>query len=319
MKSDNYLIVEWRTAQRRAIRDGLGEGLVKIGVDERVVVLSGDLAASTRVKKFEEVYPERFFEMGVAEQNMAGVAGGMASEGLIPFISSYAVFSPGRNWEQIRVSVAMSHQNVKIIGGHAGVATGKNGPTHQATEDIALMRALPGMTVIVPADANQCAAAVEASYKHDGPVYVRTTRPETPDFTKKQVFEIGKAQVYREGRDLTICACGIQVWDALMVAEELSKEGIECEVINVASVKPLDTKTVVESAQKTGKVITIEDHQIEAGMGGAIAEVLAEECPVPVLRIGLKNQFGVSGEWEEVYKQVGLDRASLVKKIRDWV
>jgi len=314
-----YLKPDWRTAEKRAIRDGLAEGLVKIGGEERVVVLSGDLAGSMRIGKFEEAYPERFFEMGVAEQNMVGVAGGMASEGLIPWIVSYAVFSPGRNWEQIRVSVAISHLNVKIIGGHGGVATGKNGPTHQATEDLVLMRVLPGMTVLVPADATQCEAAIVAANQHEGPVYIRTVRPETPDFTKKQEFEIGKALVYREGKDLTICASGIQVWDALMVAETMAKKGKECEVINVASVKPIDRVTIEKSARKTGKVVTIEDHQVEGGMGSAVAEMLAENCPVPVKRIGINNEFGESGEWREGYQQVGLDQASLVKKIRTWL
>jgi transketolase len=316
---DKYLIPEWRTAPRRAIRDGLGEGILKVGGDERVVVLTANLAESTRVKKFYETYPERFFDVGVSEQNMAGVAAGLSFVQMIPFMTSFASFSPGRNWEQIRISIALSKANVKIIGSHGGVATGENGPSHQANEDIALMRALPNMIVLVPADATEAEAVVRAAYGYEGPVYIRTARPNTANFTKKIDFEIGKAYVYREGSDITICACGIQVYDSLMVAEELAKEGIGCEVINVSSIKPLDHHTIAESIRKTGKVVTIEDHQIAGGMGSAIAEFVSEECPVPLKRIGIQDRFGISGKWEEVYKEVGLDRVSLKKAVVDWL
>lgn len=319
MSFNQHLKLDWRTANKRAIRDGVGEGLLKIGEDERVVVLSGDVAGSTRVHKFEEIWPNRFFEMGVAEQNMMGVAAGMASEGLTPFVSSYATFSPGRNWEQIRVSVCLSNLNVKIIGGHAGVATGVNGPTHQATEDIALMRVLPHMTVLVPADATQCAASIEAAYKHPGPVYIRATRPETPDFTKQIPFEIGKVYKYRDGKDVTIAACGIQVWECLMVTEELAQQGIACEVLNVSTIKPLDRITILESVKKTGRMMTVEDHQVSGGMGSAIAELLSEKYPVRIKRLGVADRFGVSGDWEDVYKQVGLDRDTLREAIRRFV
>jgi len=315
MYNEEYLIPEWRTAPKRAIRDGVGEGLVLIGDDERVVVLTGDLAESTRVKPFAEVHPDRFLEMGVAEQNMAGVASGMASEGLIPFISSFATFSPGRNWEQIRVSIAMSAQNVKIIGSHGGAAVGENGPTHQATEDIALMRVLPNMTVLVPCDATQCSAAIEAAYKHSGPVYIRTARPKVPDFTKPGTFEIGKIYKYRDGQSVTVAACGIHVWEALRLAEELEGRGVECEVLNVSSVKPLDVETLVMSAKKTKRVVTVEDHQIMGGMGGAISEALSSNYAVPVLRLGVNDRFGVSAPWEEVYRKVGIDRDTLRERI----
>jgi transketolase len=277
------------------------------------------------VREFAEMYPERFFDVGVAEQNMAGVAAGMSFEGLVPFMASYATFSPGRNWEQIRVSVVLSKANVKIIGAHAGVATGVNGPSHQATEDIALMRVLPNMVVLVPADAGQAESAIMAAYKHNGPVYIRSTRPDTPNFTKPfdsaqgYEFGIGKAYVYREGRDMTICACGIQVWDSLMLADELAKEGIECEVINVSSIKPLDQATIVASAKKTSRVITIEDHQIAGGMGSAVTELLSELYPVPIKRVGLQDQFGMSGNFKTVYQRMGLDRASLKKAVVDWL
>lgn len=318
--NSQYLIPEWRTADKKAIRTGMGEGLVKLGGEhEDVVVLTADLAESVRVREFAEAYPERFFDTGVAEQNMMGVAAGLSFEGFVPFAAAYATFSPGRNWEQIRVSVALSKANVKIIGAHAGVATGVNGPSHQATEDIAIMRVLPNMVVLIPSDANQASSMIETAYRQSGPVYMRTTRPDTPNFTKPTPYKIGSAQVYREGRDITICACGIQVWDSLMIAEELSKEGIECEVINVSSIKPLDHYTIVESVKKTGKVITIEDHQVMGGMGGAVAEMMSERYPRMVKRIGIQDKFGVSGKWEEVYKKLGLDSVSLKKAVVDYL
>jgi transketolase len=319
MYDNKYLIPDWRSAEKKAIREGVGSGLLRIGDDERVVVLSADLAASVKIQSFADKYPERFFEVGVAEQNMAGVAAGLSFTGNIPFMASYAAFSPGRNWEQIRVSISLSGANVKIIGAHGGVSVGVNGPSHMATEDLALMRVLPKMAVLTPCDATECEAAIEAAYSHDGPVYIRTTRPDTPNFTKKQAFEIGKIYKYREGSTVTIAACGIQVWDALMVAEQLSKDGIEAEVLNVSTVKPLDKNTLLFSVEKTKKLVTIEDHQIEGGMGSALMECVGENYPVPVKRIGIDNRFGVSGNWEDVYKVVGLDQQSLYKTIKKFV
>lgn len=319
MSQNSLLLPDWRTAPLRAIRDGVGAGLLKIGTNDKVVVLTADLAESTRVKHFAEEFPERFFDVGVAEQNLAGVAAGLSFAGFIPFITSFATFSPGRNWEQIRVSIALSRANVKIIGGHAGVATGQNGPSHQATEDMAIMRVLPHMSVLAPADATQAEAMVASAAAHEGPVYIRAFRPTTPDFTKPTPYQIGSAQVYREGGDLTICACGIQVYDALLLAEELAKDGTQCEVINVSSIKPLDAKTIVASAQKTGKVVTIEDHQVSGGMGSAVAECLSEAYPVPLKRVGIADRFGISGDWRDVYKTVGLDQVSLKKAVVDWL
>ncbi|MBP9670469.1 transketolase family protein [Candidatus Woesebacteria bacterium] len=316
MYSDKYLIPEWRTAEKKAIRDGVGEGLLKIAENEKVVVLTADLAGSTRVEVFAEEYPARFFQVGIAEQNMAGVAAGLSFEGFIPFMASFASFSPGRNWEQIRVSIALSQANVKIIGSHGGVATGENGPSHQATEDIGLMRMLPNMVVLVPADANQTVSMIETASKYDGPVYIRTARPSVANFTKPIPYEIGKAQVYREGRDITICACGIQVYESIMIADELSKQNIECEVINVSSIKPLDSETIIKSAKKTGKVITIEDHQVAGGMGSAVAEMLSEKYPLLVKRVGIDDRFGISGKYEDVYTQVGLDRDNLIEEVK---
>jgi transketolase len=320
MYNNKYLISEWRTAESKAIRTGMGEGLVKLGSEHNdIVVITADLAESVRVREFADAFPERFFDVGVAEQNMIGVAAGLAHEGFVPYAASYATFSPGRSWEQIRVSIALSNANVKIIGSHAGVSSGVNGPSHQGTEDIAMMRVVPNMVVIVPADATQAVAAVQAAYGHAGPVYLRTTRPETPNFTRETPFEIGKAYVYREGKDVTICACGIQVWDSLMVADELASDGIECEVVNVSSIKPLDESAIIQSAQKTGRVVTIEDHQIAGGMGSAVSEMLSEKFPVPIKRIGIKDRFGISGDFKEVYEQVGLDRDSLKKAVVDYL
>jgi len=317
--SDTYLKPDWEEAQLRSIRDGVGEGLVKIGEDKRVVVLSGDLAESTRAGKFYEVYPERFFEMGVQEQNMVGVASGMASEGLVPFAVSYASFSPGRSYEQVRVSVCLSNLGVKLIGSHGGVATGVNGPTHQATEDIALMRVLPNMTVLVPADATQAREATVAAFSYPGPVYIRTARPATPDFTKEQAFEVGKTYRYREGRDATIVACGTMVYECLTVAQGLHNRGIECEVLNVSTIKPLDKETILKSVAKTRKVVSVEDHQVVGGLGGAVAELLSEELPARLKRIGIQDRFGVSGDWEQVYEKMGLDRAWITEVIRQFV
>ncbi len=319
MFNDEYLIPEWRTAPKEGMREGIGRGLMKLGKNTQdAVVLTADLAESTRVREFAEEYPERFFDVGVAEQNLIGVAAGLSNEGFVPFTASFATFSPGRSWEQVRVSVCMSNANVKIIGSHAGLATGFNGPSHQATEDIAIMRTLPNMIVLVPADSTQSEAAIQAAYAQIGPVYIRSTRPELANFIKPIAFEIGKAYVYRSGRDITICACGIQVYDALVVAEELEKEGIDCEVINVSSIKPLDNETLLKSAKKTGKVITIEDHQVNGGLGSAIAELFGEYYPLLVKRIGIPDAFGKSGAWGDVYTKMGLDHASLKKAVVDW-
>lgn len=317
MNKNNLLLATWLTPELRAIRSGVSKGLERIADDERVVVLSADLAESVRIQEFADQHPDRFVEVGVAEQNMAGVAAGLSFVGKIPFMASYATFSPGRNWEQIRVSIALSKANVKIIGSHAGVSVGVNGPSHMGTEDIALMRVLPNMVVLVPADEQECESAIVAAYQHSGPVYIRTCRPDTPVFLKQHEFEIGKAHVLREGGDVTIVACGIQVHQSLLIATELAKLNIECEVINASSIKPLDSATILYSAQRTGKVVTIEDHQVGGGLGGAVAEVLGQ-VGVKHLRLGIKDRFGVSGEWEEVYKTMGMDTPSLEKAVIDY-
>ena len=288
-----------------ATRDGYGKGLVEAGEkDERVVVLCADLTESTRSLWFAEKFPERFVELGVAEQNMATVAAGMANYGKIPFISSYAAFSPGRNNEQIRTTIAINNVPVKIGGAHAGISVGPDGATHQALEDIALMRVLPRMTVLVPCDAIETQKATVAAAFHPGPVYIRFGREKSPVFTTKDApFEIGRAEIYRLGSDVAIIGCGMLLYNALIAAEELLKEGIEAMVINNHTVKTIDSETIIKAAKDTGAVVTVEEHQINGGLGSAVAEVLAKNYPVPQEFIGVQDRFGESGEpWELVEK-----------------
>ncbi|MBI2003524.1 MAG: transketolase family protein [Parcubacteria group bacterium] len=291
--------------QMVATRDGYGKGLVEAGEkDERVVVLCADLTESTRSLWFQEKFPERFVELGVAEQNMATVAAGMANYGKIPFISSYAVFSPGRNNEQIRTTIAINNLPVKIGGAHAGVSVGPDGATHQALEDIALMRVLPRMTVLVPCDAVEARKATVAAAFFPGPAYIRFGREKSPVFTTKDTpFQIGRAEIFREGRDVAIIGCGMLLHNALVAAEELSKEGIEVAVLNSHTVKPIDSETIIKAAKETGAVVTVEEHQVNGGLGSAVAEVLAKNHPVPQEFIGVQDRFGESGEpWELVEK-----------------
>lgn len=320
----------------RATRDGFGEALVELGaMDSRVVVVSADLAESTRCLDFARKFPDRFFEVGVAEQNLAGLAAGLAAEGLIPFIASYAVFSPGRNWEQIRVSICYSGLNVKIVASHSGLSAGPDGATHQALEDIALTRVLPGLTVVVPADAAQARAATFAAAAWPVPVYLRLTRPEMPIiYSVDHPFTIGQADVLREGSDVTLVACGLMVQKALEVAEILSgnkwqmnfqslpKEfsligPISVEVINMSTIKPLDVETLLRSVRKTRRVVTVEDHQIVGGLGSAVAEVLGEQCPVPMKRLGAQDTFGESGEMEELYQKYHMSTGDIMGAIID--
>ena len=291
--------------QMVATRDGYGKGLVEAGEkDERVVVLCADLTESTRSLWFQEKFPERFVELGVAEQNMATVAAGMANYGKIPFISSYAVFSPGRNNEQIRTTIAINNLPVKIGGAHAGVSVGPDGATHQALEDIALMRVLPRMTVLVPCDTLEAQKATVAAAFIPGPSYVRFGREKSPVFTTKDTpFQIGRAEIFRNGRDVAIIGCGMLLYNALIAAEELSKEGIEAMVLNSHTVKPIDSEAVIKAAKETGAVVTVEEHQVNGGLGSAVAEVLAKNHPAPQEFIGVQDRFGESGEpWELVEK-----------------
>jgi len=302
----------------RSTRDGFGEALLGLGEkNPDVVVLSADLSESTRAKKFAEKFPERFVECGVAEQNMMGIAAGLALSGKIPFATSFGVFSPGRNWEQLRASVCYSQANVKTASTHAGLLTGADGATHQALEDIALTRVLPNLVVLSPADFYQAKNAVFAAAEYKGPVYIRLTRGKTAVFTKEnEKFKIGKADVLRKGRDLTLIATGPVVYEALMAAEKL-KDKARIEVINLSTIKPLDKMTILASAEKTGKVVTIEDHQVFGGMGSAVSEFLSEELPVPVIRFGVPDVFGESGKGRELWEKYGLNTEGIVRRIME--
>ena len=309
-----------KTIKKIPIRDGYGKGVVEVGEkDERIVVLCADLMESTRSHWFEEKFPERYIEIGVAEQNLATVAAGLAIYGKIPFISSYAVFSPGRNNEQIRTLISLNNLPVKIIGAHAGVSVGHDGATHQALEDIALMRVQPNMTVVVPADMEEAQKAILASVKKSGPFYLRLAREKTPLFTTKDSpFEIGKANVLYDSDkiEIVIIACGSLVYNALLVAEELSKEKINVAVINNHSIKPMDNKTILKYAQKAGAVVTVEEHQIAGGMGSAVAELLAKEYPVPIEFIGVNDRFGQSGTPDELIEYYGMGVGSIKEAVK---
>lgn len=299
-------------------RDGYGQGLVEAGEkDKRVVVLCADLTESTRSHWFAERFPERFIEMGVAEQNMAAVASGMANYGKIPFISSYAAFSPGRNNEQIRTTIALNNVPVKIGGAHAGVSVGPDGATHQALEDIALMRVIPRMTVLVPCDAIETRKATVSAVSYPGPVYIRFGREKSPIITTEGTpFEIGKAQVFRFGKDVAIIGCGMLLYNALIAAEELAKEGIESMVINNHTIKPIDEKTILEAAKETKAIVTVEEHQIAGGMGSAVAEFLAKSYPVPMEFIGVQDRFGESGEPWELIEAFGMGVKDIKERVK---
>ena len=295
-------------------RKGFGDGLLAAGnTNHRVVALCADLTESTQMKAFADAHPDRFFEVGIAEQNLVTVASGLAATGKVAFTSSYAAFSPGRNWEQIRTTVALNNQPVKIIGSHAGVSVGPDGATHQMLEDIAMMRALPNMAVIVPCDTHEAQKATEAMVGYSHPVYLRLAREKTAVVTSQQTpFKIGKAEVYYEGEDVTIVACGPLLYEAMLAARELAKHNIRAEVINSATVKPLDSKTILASAHKTGAVVTVEEAQIAGGLGGAVCELLAAEYPVPVRRIGVQDRFGQSGTVSELWDEYELNAPHIV-------
>ena len=301
-----------------ATRDGYGKGLVEAGEkDERVVVLCADLTESTRSLWFAEKFPARFVQLGVAEQNMATVAAGMANYGKIPFISSYAAFSPGRNNEQIRTTIAINNLPVKIGGAHAGISVGPDGATHQALEDIALMRVLPRMVVLVPCDAVEAQKATMAAAFNGAPTYIRFGREKSPVFTTTETpFAIGRAEIFREGKDAVIIGCGMLLHNALMAAEELSKEGIECMVVNSHTVKPLDEKTIIEAAKKTGAVVSVEEHQVNGGLGSAVAECLAKNYPVPQEFIGVQDRFGESGEPAELIEAFGMGVGAIKEAVK---
>ena len=305
-------------ARTAATRDAYGETLVAVGRDDpRVVVFTADLAGSTKTALFGKAFPERFFNMGVAEANMMGVAAGFAMSGLRPFVSTFAVFATGKAWEQIRQVIAYPKVPVRIVATHAGLTVGEDGASHQMLEDIGNMRVLPHMTVIVPADAVEAAAVTRFAAAFDeGPVYVRLARTKFPVvLPEAYAFRLGKAPVLREGTDVSIFACGVMVAAALDAAEELAKRGISLEVVNVSTIKPLDRETILASARKTGAVVTAEEHQVANGLGSAVCELLSEELPTRVVRLGVKDRFGQSGDADALLAHYGLDAKGVVAAV----
>lgn len=304
------------------MRDGFGRGLIKAAqANKDIVVVCADLAESTRVEEFSQKFPDRFIEVGVAEQNLVTLSSGLAAAGKIPFALSFAAFSPGRNWEQIRTTICYNNQPVKIVGSHAGISTGADGATHQALEDIALMRVLPNMVVVSPCDVLEAEKATLEIAKLDKPCYLRLLRDESPIITtEKTPFKIGKAEILQDpstdsGRfaDVTIIATGQMVYQALLAAQELKTNNISVRVINMHTIKPLDTKSVLSSAEETGAMVTVEEHQIFGGLGSTIAEIVSQNFPVPIEMIGVKDKFGESGEAEELLEKYGLTAKEIIK------
>jgi transketolase len=312
------------TVERIPSRFGYGEGLLEAGKrDERIVALSADLTESTRTHQFANEFPKRFIQVGIAEQNMASVASGMAAMGKIPFIASYAMFSPGRSWEQIRTTIAYNNSNVKIIGAHAGVSVGPDGATHQAIEDIAIMRVIPNVVVIAPVDVHEARKATLLTARFDGPVYIRIGRSETPVITTAETpFEIGKAlplyqKTIASERTIGIIVTGTLGYNAIKAAELLESSGIGVSVLHMPTIKPLDTESLLELASTHTELVTIEEHQINGGLGGAVCEYLAEAHPTRVTRIGINDVFGESGEPDELYTHFGFDPDSIASKIKN--
>lgn len=305
-------------SEKLAQRNYYGKALADLAKErDDVVVLDADLAGSTKTSDFKKVCPERFVEVGIAEQNMVGIAAGLAASGKVAFASTFGVFATGRCWEQIRLAVAYPRINVKIVATHCGISVGEDGASHQALEDIAIMRALPNMTVISPADAYEAYAATKAIADYDGPVYMRMGRAEFPTSTEEGApFVIGKATVMREGSDVTLVACGQMVSFCLEAAEDLAAEGISAEVINMSTIKPLDAETLMVSVSKTGCCVSAEEHSIIGGLGSAVAEVLSENRPVPLERVGTRDTFGESGKPDELMEKYGLTAAHIVEAAR---
>ena len=304
-----------------ATRESYGNALAELGAEHKdVVVLDADLAAATKTGVFKKAFPERFIDCGIAESNMMGVAAGLATTGLVPFASSFAMFAAGRAFEQVRNSIGYPHLNVKIGATHAGISVGEDGATHQCNEDIALMRTIPGMVVISPADDVEAKAAVKAAYEHQGPVYMRFGRLAVPVINDRPdyKFELGKGVVLREGKDLTIIATGLPVSNCLEAAEKLAADGIDAKVINIHTIKPLDEELVVAAAKETGKVVTVEEHSVIGGLGSEVCDVLAEKAPTKVLKIGVNDTFGESGPAVELIRKYGLDTDSIYEKIKEF-
>lgn len=305
-----------------ATRESYGNALVELGKEhDNLVVLDADLAAATKTGVFKKAFSERFFDCGIAESNMTGIAAGIATTGKVPFISTFAMFAAGRSFEQVRNSIGYPHLNVKIGATHAGISVGEDGATHQCNEDIALMRTIPGMTIICPADDVEARAAVKAAYEFEGPVYLRFGRLAVPVFNDEATykFEIGKGVLVKEGTDVTIVATGLEVNESIEAAKALEAEGISAEVINIHTIKPLDADIILKSAKKTGKVVTVEEHSVIGGLGSAVAEVLAENAPTPMKRIGVYDTFGESGPAVALLEKYGLDSKGISAKVKEFL
>lgn len=311
-----------KTVQKMATREAYGKALAEFGAKyPDLVVLDADLANATKTDAFQKVYPDRHIDCGIAECNMMGIAAGLSTVGKVPFASTFAMFASGRAYEQVRNSIGYPHLNVKIGATHAGITVGEDGASHQCLEDMALMRAIPGMVVINPSDAVEARAAVQAAIEYVGPVYLRFGRAAVPIINDREDyhFEIGKGELLREGSDVTIVATGICVSSALEAAEKLAADGISAEVINIHTIKPLDAELIVKSAKKTGKVVTAEEHTIIGGLGGAVCEALSEKAPTPVLRIGINDVFGESGTAAQLVAKYGLDGEGIYTKVKEFV
>lgn len=305
-----------------ATRESYGNALVELGKEhEDLVVLDADLAAATKTGTFKKAFPDRHIDCGIAEANMVGIGAGLAAAGMVPFVSSFAMFAAGRAFEQVRNSVGYPHLNVKIGATHAGISVGEDGATHQCNEDIALMRTIPGMVVISPADDVEAKAAVRAAYEYDGPVYLRFGRLAAPVIFDEETykFEIGKGQVVTEGTDVTIIATGLMVGNSMEAAEMLAEKGISAKVINMATIKPLDEELVIAAAKETGKVVTVEEHSVIGGLGSAVCDVLSEKCPTPVLKVGVNDVFGHSGPALDLIAEFGLDAKGIAEKVEAFV
>lgn len=305
-----------------ATRESYGNALAEMGKKyPELVVLDADLAAATKTGIFKKAFPDRHIDCGIAECNMVGIAAGLAATGKIPFVSSFAMFAAGRAYEQVRNSVGYPHLNVKIGATHAGISVGEDGATHQCLEDLGLMRMIPGMVVMNPSDDVEAKAAVEAAINHDGPVYIRFGRLATPVINDHAdyKFELGKGITLREGTDVTLIATGLEVAESLEAAEKLAADGIQAKVVNIHTIKPLDTDLVVAAAKETGKVVTVEEHSVIGGLGSAVCETLSETCPVPVLRIGVNDVFGESGPAVELIQKYGLDAEGIYQKVKAFV
>ena len=317
-KRKNIMLDKIVSTGKKSTRDGFGDGLLEVGKqNDQVVALCADLIGSLRMQHFIKEYPDRFYQIGIAEANMMGIAAGLATGGKIPYTGTFANFSTGRVYDQIRQSIAYSHKNVKVCASHAGVTLGEDGATHQIMEDIGLMKMLPGFTVINPCDYHQTKMATIAIADYEGPVYLRFGRPGWPIFTEEMPFEIGKALTMAEGTDVTIFATGHLVWKAVEAAKELAKEGINCELINIHTIKPLDEEAVIASAKKTGAVVTAEEHQKYGGLGESIASLLAQNLPTPMELVGMDDSFGESGKPTDLLDKYGMGSSDIINAVKN--